>query len=281
MKKIRNEKTGVEINYYEQGGGGRPIILLHGLAGNHTRWTPAADLLGQSMRVIGYDLRGHGLSQKSDDLAYDFDTHADDLAGMMDKFGLDSAIIAGHSMGGMIAQRFAAKYPQRVDGLVLVATTACMMPNFIINFLFRFVAWLVCFMPALIGSIIRNKTKKKPRDLFPEWDRPELDFNNTAVAQCFKSIAFMDYRRENAALNTPTLVLCSSEDELINPARVRELAEGINGADFRTIENHSHYLPLEQPEKVALSISEFSAALDSGPESAAQEPVRSQARDSS
>ncbi len=245
------------MNYYEHKNQGRPIILLHGLAGNYTRWTPAADILGRSMHVFGYDLRGHGLSDKSDGADYDFDTHVEDLAGMMDELGLDSAIIAGHSMGGMIAQRFAMKYPERVDALVLVATTACMIPGRVLNLLFRLLATIVCFLPMLIGAIIRNKTKNKPRDLFPEWDRPELDFDNTAVAQCFKAIAFMDYRRDLPKLDMPTLVLCSSEDELIKPARVRELADGIDGAEFRVIENHSHYLPLEQPEKVAAAIENF------------------------
>jgi pimeloyl-ACP methyl ester carboxylesterase len=98
---------------------GPAIVCIHGLTANHTCWASVADVLSPAHRLIAYDLRGRGESDKPDK-GYSLAVHGDDLEGLLDHFGLKKAVLIGHSLGAHIAVRFAATRPQRVAKLVLV-----------------------------------------------------------------------------------------------------------------------------------------------------------------
>jgi pimeloyl-ACP methyl ester carboxylesterase len=98
---------------------GPTIVCVHGLTANHTCWASVADVLSPAYRVIAYDLRGRGESDKPDK-GYSLALHNDDLEGLLDHFGLKKAVLVGHSLGAHIALRFAATHPERVSKLVLV-----------------------------------------------------------------------------------------------------------------------------------------------------------------
>ena len=98
---------------------GPAIVCVHGLTANHTCWASVADVLSPAHRLIAYDLRGRGESDKPDK-GYSLAVHGDDLEGLLDHFGLKKAVLIGHSLGAHIAVRFAATRPQRVAKLVLV-----------------------------------------------------------------------------------------------------------------------------------------------------------------
>jgi pimeloyl-ACP methyl ester carboxylesterase len=97
---------------------GRTILCVHGLTANHTCWYPMADTLAPEHRLIAYDLRGRGDSDKPAS-GYSLADHDADLLGLLDHFGLQRAVIMGHSLGAHIAVRFAAHHPERVDRLIL------------------------------------------------------------------------------------------------------------------------------------------------------------------
>jgi pimeloyl-ACP methyl ester carboxylesterase len=100
--------------------GGEPtVVAVHGLTANHICWYPLAGMLAPQHRVIAYDLRGRGDSEKPE-TGYSLAEHARDLAGLLDHYGLRRAVIMGHSLGAHIAVWFATHYPDRVDRLVLV-----------------------------------------------------------------------------------------------------------------------------------------------------------------
>jgi pimeloyl-ACP methyl ester carboxylesterase len=96
----------------------RTVVCIHGLTSNHTVWESMADALAPSLRLIGYDLRGRGDSDKPPS-GYSLAIHDDDLLGLLDHYGLERAALMGHSLGAHIAVRFAAKFPDRVARLVL------------------------------------------------------------------------------------------------------------------------------------------------------------------
>lgn len=98
---------------------GPAIVCIHGLTANHTCWASVADVLAPAHRVIAYDLRGRGESDKPEH-GYDLARHNEDLLGLLDHFGLRKAVLVGHSLGAHIAVRFAAVHPARVSKLVLV-----------------------------------------------------------------------------------------------------------------------------------------------------------------
>jgi pimeloyl-ACP methyl ester carboxylesterase len=98
---------------------GPAVVCIHGLTANHTCWASVADLLSPAYRLIAYDLRGRGESDKPEK-GYSLAHHNEDLAGLLDHFGLRKAVLVGHSLGAHIAVRFAAMHPERVSKLVLV-----------------------------------------------------------------------------------------------------------------------------------------------------------------
>ncbi len=113
----------IDINY-EDHGAGDPLILVHGYSASVDMWRDQLPAFTAKYRVVTYDLRGHGASTAPADMeSYSLarDYVADHVA-LMDHLGIDRAYIGGLSMGGMIAQEFALRYPNRVKALLLFDT---------------------------------------------------------------------------------------------------------------------------------------------------------------
>ncbi|MES2266838.1 MAG: alpha/beta hydrolase [Bacteroidota bacterium] len=114
--------NGIKV-YYEVYGQGKPLVLLHGafmtIAGN---WAEMIPELSKTRKVIAIEMQGHGHTPYSDRSL----THlnlANDVAGIMDYLKIDSADVAGYSMGGSVAYQFAIQYPKRVKRLVIISST--------------------------------------------------------------------------------------------------------------------------------------------------------------
>jgi len=116
MERIRVD--GVSLAVHEWPGRGPAVVAVHGLTANHTCWASLADALTPECRLIAYDLRGRGGSDKPDS-GYSLEIHGRDLGGLLDRVGLNQAVVVGHSLGAHIAVRFAARHPRRVAKLVL------------------------------------------------------------------------------------------------------------------------------------------------------------------
>ncbi|MDD3608369.1 MAG: alpha/beta fold hydrolase [Halothiobacillaceae bacterium] len=107
----------MELNY-EDTGAGTPVIILHGLFGALGNWRAVARALSRDYRVITVDLRNHGASPHTDSL--DYVDMADDVIDLMDRLGLPSAHLIGHSLGGKLAMLVADRDPERVRRLIVV-----------------------------------------------------------------------------------------------------------------------------------------------------------------
>src|SRR5690606_18998293 len=114
----------VEVAYLEAGRGGRPLLVLHGFTGAKEDFADHLPALAEAgWHVVAPDLRGHGETSKPDDeAAYSFEALRADALGLVDHLGWDRFVLAGHSMGGMVAQVLALDHPDRVAGLVLLGT---------------------------------------------------------------------------------------------------------------------------------------------------------------
>src|ERR1700675_3308195 len=114
--------NGVRI-WYKETGEGDPVIQIHGAGFGHFNFATATPILSRTFRCIDFDMRGYGQSERPFQ-HYDMEVWADDVAGLMDHLGVRTAHIHGTSMGGMVAQQFAAKYHQRTDRLVINCSAA-------------------------------------------------------------------------------------------------------------------------------------------------------------
>src|ERR1700741_2002477 len=108
--------------YVQTQGTGVPLVFIHAALLNSGLWTQQIETFSDLFEWVAYHLRGHRPPDPSDMRRYSIGTFADDLAEILDGLELRRPILCGLSMGGMIAQSFSAKYPERVRGLVLCAT---------------------------------------------------------------------------------------------------------------------------------------------------------------
>jgi pimeloyl-ACP methyl ester carboxylesterase len=106
------------IRFYERGVGA-PLILIHGMFGDHLDWEPVLEPLSKSHRVIAVDLLGFGESSKPR-REYSEDLFTETLEKLLDQLGITSAIFAGNSFGAEVAVFYALRFPQSVSKLVLV-----------------------------------------------------------------------------------------------------------------------------------------------------------------
>jgi lipase len=109
----------VELAICHAGEGADPVVCLHGITAQHRAFNAAARYLGPSLGLVGVDLRGRGDSDKPES-GYSLEAHAADVVRVLDHLGLQSAVLAGHSMGAFVALKTALLFPERVRALVLL-----------------------------------------------------------------------------------------------------------------------------------------------------------------
>ncbi|MEM9091605.1 MAG: alpha/beta hydrolase [Cyanobacteria bacterium P01_F01_bin.53] len=109
--------------YYEIHGSGEPLVLIHGLSMDSSTWFNQVPLLSQKYQVVVFDNRGVGQTDAPHE-DYSTEMMADDTVALLRFLNVDNAHILGFSMGGMIAQIIALKYPELVKSLLLNTTAA-------------------------------------------------------------------------------------------------------------------------------------------------------------
>ena len=115
--------------YYERRGQGPPIVFVHGMFMSSTMWEAQMRALEREFTTVAYDVRGHGRTGGSDRGTYDMELYASDLDALLTALGIEDPVICGLSMGGAIAQVYAATHAEKVAGLVLSDTfTAAPLP---------------------------------------------------------------------------------------------------------------------------------------------------------
>lgn len=117
-----NVKTNDITTYYEIYGEGYPLVFIHGGWVNHEMWEPQVEHFSKHYEVITYDVRGHGQTGGSTKKKYSVELWADDLKALLDALSIKKSVICGLSLGGLIAQAYAVKYPDNLRALILADT---------------------------------------------------------------------------------------------------------------------------------------------------------------
>jgi pimeloyl-ACP methyl ester carboxylesterase len=252
---------GAELTYSERGPlGSMTILFLHGWQGAAGVWLPIVDELSGRYRTIAVDVRGFGESNAAPG-PYRVETFSDDLSALVASLDLDPLVVVGHSMGAAIAQRFAIDRPDAVEGLVLVAPVPASGVPFTpkVEAMFRATAGNADNTNAWLAALTYSEPTSEVRAMM----RAAAAATPAHVAlESFESWSKLDFADEAATIDTPTLVLAPAADRPMTPDFIRErVANVIDGSRLVVIEEAGHYLPLEQPERVAALISRFVDAL--------------------
>src|SRR5689334_3142728 len=124
------DANGIKTNYLEAGSG-PAVVLVHGSGPGVTayaNWRLVIPALAEQFRVIAPDMVGFGFTERPDNAKYGLQTWADQVVGLMDSLGLETASIVGNSFGGSIALRIAAQHPERINRLVLMGSMGVDFP---------------------------------------------------------------------------------------------------------------------------------------------------------
>jgi 3-oxoadipate enol-lactonase len=249
--------------HYEEVGEGVPIVFLSGLTQEVRSWRLQVNFFSaRGFRVVTYDTRGQGGSDKPDDPeAYAFSRHVDDLYGLLDHLQIDRAHLVGLSHGGAVAQWAALRSPERVSALVLADTMAYVTPIFCKIFLglihatesggnpLRFdvaLPWLFSdrFIEANAPLLdtLRDLSKDQPKD-------PILHLLRASLAH--------DLRDRVGKIVAPTLVMCGALDLLTPLSAARYLHRQIKGSDLVILPECGHVSSIEAPEPFNREVLKF------------------------
>ncbi len=117
MKKVKGDGVAIQLAVWE--GSGKSILCIHGITANCRCWDVLASTLSPKQRVLAMDLRGRGGSDKPAS-GYSLEHHIEDIRSLLDDLGLKKVALMGHSLGAFISLAFGAKYPERLERMVLV-----------------------------------------------------------------------------------------------------------------------------------------------------------------
>jgi pimeloyl-ACP methyl ester carboxylesterase len=249
---------------YVEAGSGPPIVFAHGTLMDDTMFAPQVEHLKGRYRVISLNhrvLSGRNVLHTLDDLV-------EDCRAVLDTLGIERCVLGGMSLGGFMALPFALKYPERLDGLILMATTSSDYPKderekFFANFGQLNIdgmvppSWAEWVAPYVWGET----TMKTNRKLVDHWIKVWTT-SIPARSVYHQGMAWIPKKDDTAKLGsikTPTLVLHGEEDHPIPIERAERMARAIPNSTFAAIPGAGHTCNLEAPGPVNKAIDAFLA----------------------
>ena len=252
--------------YYETHGEGEPLVLIMGYGGSSGQWFSQIPGLSQEYRLVVFDNRGTGRSDKPD-VPYTMQMLAEDVSGLLEALAIDAAHVYGVSMGGMIAQEFSLRHPDKVISLIL----GCTNPGGRNSILADAEALAFLFDPE------RGKVppEQKARETVPFLYTQKFIDNNPDTVEQFiaKTLEYatpvLGFRRQSQAImahdtyhrlpqiKAPTLVISGTADRLIPVENSRLLASRIPDAELVILEDVGHGFFTEALEEASKAVLDF------------------------
>jgi len=247
---MRKNANGIEVTYERSGKPeGEVVMLSHSLGSSLAMWNPQMDELNASFHTLRYDTCGHGGTEVVDG-RYTLDQLGDDAVGLMDALGVETVHWVGLSMGGMIGQNLALRYPDRMQTLSLCDTTSIIPDEAQPIWAERMGLAQQEGMEALADSTMQRWFTAAYLDLGPTSVQMIRDqFVNTAVAGfvgCCHAIRALDYLDKLSQIEIPTAIVVGADDPSTPVGASEAMHQRIRGSSFAVIPNAAHLANLEQ-----------------------------------
>ena len=258
---MKTRANGIEVNYELHGKEGAPwLVLGHSLACSVRMWDPQIAALKGEYRILAYDTRGHGASEAPQG-AYTLEMLADDLFFLLKELKIESTYFCGLSMGGMIGQTFALKYPGVFKSLTLADTTSRYAEN----------------AAALWEERIRTAQAKGMEPLaqptLERWFTEPFRMNSPAVvdgvrklilatpvagyAGCCSALPKINVTARLKDIKCPILVIVGADDPGTPVSMAKEIHDHAPGSKLVVLPQAAHLSNLEQPEGFTRALRDF------------------------
>ncbi len=269
---VTSQGTSIELEVVDSAGSGRPVVLIHGWPMTHESWAlqvPA--LTNAGYRVVTYDRRGFGESDKPAD-GYDYDTLANDVAGVLEALDLTDVTLVGFSMGGGEVARYAAKHG---EGRLRSVVFASAVPPYLLHtddnpegpFTREaadgmkdgvrtggsefFEGFTTNFFSADGELMVADQQLQSSRRQCAQADQ-------TAAVECIEAFATTDFRDDLTQITVPTLVLHGSADAIVPVEKSgMRTAEAIDGVRIHVIKDGPHGVNISHADDFNLALLTF------------------------
>ena len=253
---------------YLRKGQGPPLLLVHGIPSSSYLWRDVIDPLSATFDVLAPDLLGYGDSDKRMDVDLSIAAQARYMVAFMETIGVHQAAVAGHDIGGGVAQLIAVDEPQRVARLILIDSV---VDN---NWPIADIARLKepVWDQIMVNIDLRNGLRKGLEagivtegrvtdELVDEWTRPYQDLGGRRAylraARALNNRDLTGRSKHIEEIETPTLILWGANDKFLEPAWAETLKHKLRDSTIEIIDPGGHFLPLDRPDAVAQAVTRF------------------------
>ena len=248
------DRLGQRIHYADRGHG-VPILLGHSFLCSGEMWEHQIPALARVARTINVDARGHGRSARAA-TPYSLYDMLHDMLAVLDRLGVERAVWAGLSMGGMVALRAALTVPERVAGLIILDSDAGTDGALkLLRYRALGVAARVFgirpVLPAVLKQMFGRTTLASRPELVERW---RTRFMHLHVPSVLNGIGMFSGRDDLTGrlrqIAVPTLVIVGEEDVALPPAKSHAIAAGIPGARLLTVPGAGHLPCVERADLI-------------------------------
>lgn len=241
-------------------GEGPWLTLVHGVGSYLESWDGVIAALGSGYRVLRYDLRGHGQSAKLPG-PYSLDDFVGDLSALLDHLGVARTLLAGFSLGGLIAQGLALEEPERLEKLILISTVAgrTQEEKERVRRRARTLAesGAVAHLSEAVERWFTDDFIARHPEVLAERRRRSMANDPACYAAAYRVLAESDLADRLPTITTPTLVMTGEHDIGSTPRMAAVIAERVPDCRLHVFPRLKHSILLEAPDQVAAQIKSF------------------------
>lgn len=246
----------------QKGEGSGTLVFIHGLGGNHVHFDPLLSSLSESYKTISYDLDGHGLSPINHLANITIESYANDLHLLLQQVGNTKTNIIAHSMGCLVVQVFAIKWPEYVEKIVLLGPPPYPLPEAGADGLRKRAdivrgSGMSAIADVIVAASTSQETKKNNPLALSLVLLSVLTTQTEGYAKACTAFAGDIVPLNHGKVQAPTLVITGSEDQVCPPVVANKLSSTLPNAKAHILEAVGHQHVWEATEQVRTLIKDF------------------------